>query len=112
MKKKWLAVLIFSGVLILALAACGSDPGEAVVGTWVSVEHYIGEERAEEMEGMTIEFRDDGSARTSLGTGTFVFEDDTVVFTSDRGDEVKYEMVDDQLTVETLIARIIYERAD
>lgn len=112
MKKGLLGLLILTGFALVVFAACGGSPADAVVGTWVSVEHQVGGERNENLEGMEIEFKDDGTAQTNMGPGTYVFENDKVVYTSERGDEITYELVDDQLVVETIAVKIVYDKAD
>jgi len=112
MEKRLSGLLILAGIVMVVFAACGGSPADAVVGTWVSVEHQVGGERNENLEGMEIEFKDDGSAQTHMGPGTYVFEEDKVVYTSERGDEITYELIDDQLIVETFVVKIVYEKGD
>ncbi|GEM_PF-2330157 len=112
MNKSVIGFLFLVGLVMFFVIGCGGNPEEAFVGTWVSVEHHVGGERSQELEGMTIEFKEDGTATTYMGQGNYIVEEDTIIFTSERGDEVRYEFQDDQLIVDTFLVKIIYEKVD
>jgi len=114
MKKIFVGIMVTCFVIFLLVACDNGGEEAAIVGTWESVEHYIGGERVKDLEGMSINFFEDGTARTQMGSGTFTVEDELVFFTRDGNEDpdITYNIVGDQLVVESGIVEIFYEKVD
>ena len=100
-------------VVGMVFCACGGE-SSSYAGTWVSVEHYLSGEREALLEGKTIEFNKDGTATTAMGEGTWVVEEDAILFTKEgSGDpDITYTIDGDTLVVETFIVKIVYEKQE
>ena len=109
---KKLGVSVFTVIFIFGfLAAVGAEESSCV-GTWISVEHYVGGQRMKDLEGRSIVFNKDKTARTALGEGTYVVKDKAVLFTKKGASEpsLTYKIVDDTLVVDSGFAKIVYKR--
>ena len=113
MKNSIVRMLVLLFVVGMVFYACGGE-SSSYAGTWVSVEHYLSGERDASLEGKTIEFNKDGTATTAIGKGTWVVEEDAIVFTKEGNadPDITYTINGDTLIVETFIVKIVYEKQE
>jgi len=113
MKNTIVRVLVLLFVVGMVFPACGGE-SSSYAGTWVSVEHYLSGEREASLEGMTIKFDKNGTATTAMGEGTWVVEEDAILFTKEGNadPDITYTIDGDTLVVETFIVKIVYEKQE
>ena len=94
-------------VLFAFLSACSG--GNKIVGEWKSIEYILAGKKQD--RAVKVTFKDDGTAVTGMGGGTYFVEGNTVTFKSKSGVPIIFEMQPDgRLKTENPATTIIYEK--
>jgi len=111
MGKKLLGLGLIAGAFLLVPMAYKGEIAGVYVSFWFSsIEHFLGENSVEEMEGQKITFKAHRNIETSFGTGSYVIENDVIVFSLEQGDEVSNKKEKDKMAVHSFINRIFCDK--